>query len=223
MGEDDGIDIDCDVDRLRGPRGGSGAGGMDDALVFTFEPEPVSRADINPAVRDLFGSTYASLVVRVEDCAEVLLSDPELACFLEFESTNLASSLFGGRQPAGFGTILRTESRVVLSADGVEFPPGGTHWKSGPISVPLVSVGGAGGPVTTIADVAMDVVLIGDANCNGAVNSIDAAVVLQAVAGLALFPECEVAADANANGTLNSIDASLILQVTAGLLPSLPP
>ena len=63
----------------------------------------------------------------------------------------------------------------------------------------------------------------GDANCDGSVNSIDAALVLQYDAGLLGSLGCQDAADVNNDGTINSIDAALILQFTAGLLDSLGP
>ena len=65
--------------------------------------------------------------------------------------------------------------------------------------------------------------LIGDVNCDGLVNSIDAALVLQLVAGLLDSLPCETAADVNGDGAINAIDAALILQFGAGLISSLPP
>ena len=65
--------------------------------------------------------------------------------------------------------------------------------------------------------------LTGDANCSGGIDSIDAALVLQLVAGLVGSLSCEENADANEDGTVNAIDATLILQHIAGLLPTLPP
>ena len=65
------------------------------------------------------------------------------------------------------------------------------------------------------------VVLTGDANCNGTVDSIDATIVLQFVAGLLGALPCADAADANGDGDITSVDATLILQFTAGLLDSL--
>ena len=61
-------------------------------------------------------------------------------------------------------------------------------------------------------------VLIGDANCNDNVDSIDATVVLQFVAGLLAGLPCADAADTNGDGDITSVDATLILQFTAGLL-----
>lgn len=65
--------------------------------------------------------------------------------------------------------------------------------------------------------------LVGDASCDRSINSIDAALVLQHVAGLLGSLPCQSAADANQDGSLNSIDAALILQYSAGLLTHLPP
>ena len=62
----------------------------------------------------------------------------------------------------------------------------------------------------------------GDANASGAVNSIDAAVALQRVAGLLSAVPCPPGADVNGDGLVTSIDAALILQFVAGLLATLP-
>ncbi|MCH8064227.1 MAG: PQQ-dependent sugar dehydrogenase [Chloroflexi bacterium] len=58
----------------------------------------------------------------------------------------------------------------------------------------------------------------GDADCSGLVNSIDAAFVLQLVAGLIGTVPCPLAADTNGSGEIDAIDATLILQIDAGLL-----
>ncbi len=65
--------------------------------------------------------------------------------------------------------------------------------------------------------------LAGDANCDGTVNSIDAAIVLQSSAGLISSVPCPQNADVNGDGAINSVDAALILQYAAGLIPSLGP
>lgn len=63
----------------------------------------------------------------------------------------------------------------------------------------------------------------GDADCDGATNSLDALLVLQADAGLleASVP-CRAAADVNMDTLLDSRDAALILGFAAGLVPELP-
>lgn len=60
--------------------------------------------------------------------------------------------------------------------------------------------------------------LVGDADCNGAVNSRDALLVLQFEAGLIDSLPCMELADVNEDGRIDSIDAGLIKQIDAGLL-----
>lgn len=64
---------------------------------------------------------------------------------------------------------------------------------------------------------------VGDLNCDGLVDSRDAAVVLHFEAfGFPPMPSCAGSADASGDGRINSIDALLILQLNAGLIPALP-
>ena len=63
--------------------------------------------------------------------------------------------------------------------------------------------------------------LLGDVNCNDAVDSIDAALILQFDARLLGALGCELNADVNDDGSINSIDAALVLQFSAGLLDNL--
>ena len=62
----------------------------------------------------------------------------------------------------------------------------------------------------------------GDANDDGVVNSIDAALVLQHSAGLVSSLPCEESADVNHDGNINAVDAAIILQYVAGLIDDLP-
>jgi hypothetical protein len=63
---------------------------------------------------------------------------------------------------------------------------------------------------------------LGDANCDGRVNAIDAALVLQLSAGLIAELPCS-GGDVNGDGGVDAIDALLILQYVAGLIATLPP
>ena len=65
-------------------------------------------------------------------------------------------------------------------------------------------------------------VMGGDASCDGSVDAVDAALVLQFTAGLLGSVPCAESGDVNGDGDITSVDAALILQFTAGLLDSLP-
>ncbi len=64
---------------------------------------------------------------------------------------------------------------------------------------------------------------LGDVNCDGAVSSIDAALILQLTAGVVTFLFCGDFGDVDGDGNTTSVDAAIILQFTAGLIPSSPP
>ena len=79
-------------------------------------------------------------------------------------------------------------------------------------------------PVATAAPTAtptMAPVLFGDASCDGVVDSIDVALILQFSAGLTDTIRCQDAADVNDDGRIGSLDAAIVLQYVAGLLDSL--
>jgi predicted outer membrane repeat protein len=81
---------------------------------------------------------------------------------------------------------------------------------------------GDGSPVCDIGAFEVQVAL-GDVNCDGEIDPIDAALVLQHTAGLVPSLSCQAAGDASQDGAINAIDAALILQFVAELLPGLPP
>jgi hypothetical protein len=72
-------------------------------------------------------------------------------------------------------------------------------------------------PKSTATPPASNPKVPGDANCDGLVNSLDAALVLQYDAGLIHSLTC-ADADYNHDGVVNSLDAALILQKDAGLI-----
>ncbi len=65
--------------------------------------------------------------------------------------------------------------------------------------------------------------LLGDASCDGVVDSNDAAFVLRLSARLLANLPCPENADVSADGSINSVDSALILQFAAGFLESLGP
>ncbi len=65
--------------------------------------------------------------------------------------------------------------------------------------------------------------LPGDANCDLATNSIDAALILQLSAAMVSELPCEDAADVNQDGSVNAIDSFLILQLAVRPPDSLSP
>lgn len=77
-------------------------------------------------------------------------------------------------------------------------------------------------PFAQMGRIVVTELLFGDTNCDGNVNSIDAALVLQLGAGLVDSLACQDNADVNGDGIANSIDSALILQFDAGLIDSLP-
>jgi hypothetical protein len=65
--------------------------------------------------------------------------------------------------------------------------------------------------------------LIGDVNCDRAVNAIDAALILQFGAGLLGSLPCQSNGLINSDPRIDAIDAALVLQLIAGLIDNLPP
>jgi hypothetical protein len=66
-------------------------------------------------------------------------------------------------------------------------------------------------------------IVYGDASCDGGVNSVDAAVILQHAAGLIASLACAPNADVNGDGRADPLDATLVLQYSAGLISHLGP
>ena len=62
---------------------------------------------------------------------------------------------------------------------------------------------------------------LGDVGCDGAVTSVDAALILQQVAGLIIELACQTNGDVNGDGRVDSIDAAIVLQFIAGFIDDL--
>lgn len=137
------------------------------------------------------------------------------------------ASTGGSGGPSGSGR-LATLTFTAICPDQTElaFVPAGTDLSVDPVSIsnPLgesIDTNGVGGDVNVNGPACQGSgLLLGDANCNGEVNAIDAAIVLQINAGLVRAPSCAENADVNQDGSIDAIDAALILQWVAGLIGS---
>ncbi|MDP3767284.1 MAG: dockerin type I repeat-containing protein, partial [Dehalococcoidia bacterium] len=76
----------------------------------------------------------------------------------------------------------------------------------------------AGAPVTPTPTDTPPAKDCGDVNDDGAVTSVDAALILQLVAGLVGSLPNEPSADVNGDGDITSVDAALVLQLQAGFI-----
>lgn len=88
--------------------------------------------------------------------------------------------------------------------------------------VDTVTVKAWAGPATvsyTSASVRITVAPLGDFNCDGSTDALDAFWILQLNAGIILQISNTCYSDVNGDGDVNAIDAMLILQFDAGLLP----
>ncbi|MCI0849418.1 MAG: dockerin type I repeat-containing protein [Chloroflexi bacterium] len=101
--------------------------------------------------------------------------------------------------------------------------PARRHWSwqlLAPFALLLVlAIAAAGRPASAGAGLPANI--RGDVNCTRAVDSVDAALVLQFTAALIETFACPEAADVDGNASVNSIDANLILQLNGGLQDSL--
>lgn len=93
---------------------------------------------------------------------------------------------------------------------------------SGSVATPTAGAPTATATATPAAPPASEPGIAGDADCNDLVDSRDATLVLQYVAGLIAGLACADNAHANGDGVINATDAMLILQYQAGLLSQLP-
>ena len=90
---------------------------------------------------------------------------------------------------------------------------------SAPNSTPTADRKGTPLPTSTRTPPSQEV---GDASCNGTVDPLDAALILQFAAGLTPALPCPSRADASGDGTVNPLDAALVLQFAGGFIDALP-
>ncbi|MCH8741955.1 hypothetical protein IH779_03610 [Patescibacteria group bacterium] len=76
----------------------------------------------------------------------------------------------------------------------------------------------AGGIFASLDSVSGSTKKLGDVNCDGYINSIDAVLILQFKAHLIKSLPCQESADVNQDSKINTIDAALILQFKAGFI-----
>jgi hypothetical protein len=157
-----------------------------------------------PALLDADGDTVPDLGYARIGVTTIFLTDPPQASSAD---GLLATVRFNTR--CGGSTVV-TFDRVTLS------DPLAT---SGDIPV---SISGGNATVTGSPTCSTSG-RVGDANCNGTVNAIDAAIILQGDAGLLHTIPCANLADVNHSGHADALDALLVLQYDAGLLSHLPP
>lgn len=109
--------------------------------------------------------------------------------------------------------------------DGVVLTPtptptaGGTGTPSSVTPTPTTAEPGTPQPSST-ATAAMT--RLGDVSCDGGVDPLDAALILQLAAGLIPALPCPAGGDASGDGQVDPLDAALILQLSAGLIEELP-
>ena len=122
------------------------------------------------------------------------------------------------------GTLVEVDLNCTTSPDTFEI--------SLPVqSTDLLNQNGQSIPITTVqrgAEKVADMVIIncagepakicGDVNMDGAMNPLDALLILQLNAGMISTLANESSADVNSSGDVTSVDAALILQATAGLI-----
>jgi hypothetical protein len=119
-----------------------------------------------------------------------------------------------GGQPIEYQVKLNPSSPPVTFTPQPTATP--TPTLAGPTSTPAPPTSTPAGTPTATAPPSTP---IGDANGDGTVNSIDAAIVLQYTAALIGPPSNS---DVNGDSSITAVDAALILQYDAGLIDSLP-
>jgi hypothetical protein len=172
-----------------------------------YDPAKVSIAACAPGVGGLCNAHYNASTVRVtgtsigglpgtNDLASIAVACTAAGTsHLELTLSVFADATIGNPRPISATAV---DGSVTCAG---ETPPAPTE-EPGPTGTPPPG----------------DHKVPGDANCDGSVDSIDAALILQYTADLIGSVDCPDNADANHDGDAGAIDAAIALQKAAGLL-----
>ena len=119
--------------------------------------------------------------------------------------------------PTDVGAPTSTPNATVMAMTPTPTPTSTST--EAPNSTPTVNRKGTPLPTSASTPASQQV---GDASCNGTVDPLDAALILQFAAGLTPALPCPSQADASRDGVVDPLDAALILQFSAGLIDALP-
>ena len=173
----------------------------------TYEMQPPMAPDVSDGGSEIHDPP-APIIDNTFAVELTTTQDVEVAISGQFDDTEVGKIITG--QIVGLASkpiVFQTNSG--LSPDVIELPDTG----HGTINGKTVTCG-------TLGDSQPG--LMGDVNCDGVVNPVDAALLLQLAAGLISTLPCPAVSDVNVDGTKNPIDAALVLQFSAGLISALP-
>jgi hypothetical protein len=211
-----------------GTLGKLGAGEFDSSVAVRVCDKEGVIAGVLPSCGELSG---AALVAPGWWHTCSIMDDKRVLCWGDNTYGQLGDGTNDGRyRPAevlGFGAkgdptpTMTTAPIASATPSATPTAPAATH-------TPTTAPGGTSTPTRTPTNMPASTStptagpgLNGDVNCDGTVNAIDAAFILQMVAGLIDDVPCPQNADVNDDGNINPVDSALILQYTAGLIPGL--
>jgi len=190
-----------------------------------FPNTRIQHGDVSTASGSV-PSTFKGVIVRLQFTCSAGNSSTPLALVIYDPGTNpggtTLTDVAGNNFPAsdtltincGSGPVPTATVAGPTATTGPTNTPGPTSTAGPPTNTPLPRTATPVPPPRT----ATPVIELGDVNKNGAVDSIDAALVLQHDAGLLELDNLDHA-DVNRDGEVNAVDALFILWIDAGLYP----